>query len=146
LTDATPGRAARGPFGLPLIAVTLAGLAASGYLTLVRLAGEAAVCGPSKGCETVATSEYSVVLGIPVAVMGVLFSLAVLACAVTWWRSADRRALLLAYLLLLVGTLAVAYLTYLEVFVIHAICLWCVSYAVAVVGALGIAALAFRRS
>ena len=86
------------------------------------------------------------VFGVPVAVLGVLFSLAVLACAIAWWRRADRRALLLAYLLLLVGTLAVAYLTYLELFVIHAICLWCVSYAVAVVGALGVAGLAFRRS
>ncbi len=86
------------------------------------------------------------VLGIPVAVLGVLFSLAVLACAIAWWRSADRRALLLAYLLLLVGTLTVAYLTYLELFVIHAICLWCVSYAVAVVGSLGVSGLALRRS
>jgi uncharacterized membrane protein len=125
--------------------VTLAGLSVSGYLAVVRLRGESAVCGPSKGCETVAASGYSIVLGVPVAIWGVLFSLAVLACAVAWWRGADRRALLLAYGLLLPGALAVAYLTYLELFVIHAICLWCVAYAVAVVVSLGVAGLALLR-
>ena len=86
------------------------------------------------------------VLGIPVAVWGVAFSLAVVGCALAWWRRADRRVLLLAYGLLLLGTLAVAYLTYLELFVIHAICLWCVSYAITVVASLAVAGLALRRS
>jgi uncharacterized membrane protein len=84
-------------------------------------------------------------LGVPVAVWGVLFSLAVLACSAAWWRRADRRTLLVAYGLLLLGTLAVAYLTYLELFVIEAICVWCVAYAVAVVVSLGVAGLALRR-
>ena len=112
----------------------------------MRLLGEAAVCGPSGGCETVAASEYSVVLGIPVAVWGVAFSVVVVGCAVAWWRRAERRALLVAYGLLLLGTLAVAYLTYLELFVIHAICAWCVSYAVATVVSLVVAGLAVIRS
>lgn len=85
-------------------------------------------------------------LAIPVAVWGVLYSLAVVACALAWWRRADRRPLLLAYGLLLLGTLAVACLTYLELFVIHAICAWCVAYAVTVVLSLGLAGLALRRS
>jgi uncharacterized membrane protein len=128
-----------------LIAITLAGLAVSGYLALARILGGSAVCGPSRGCETVAASEYSMALGVPVAVWGVLFSLAVLACSVAWWRRADRRALLVAYGLLLLGTLAVAYFTYLELFVIEAICLWCVSYALVVVVSLGVAGLALLR-
>ncbi len=136
----------RGPLGLPLVAVTLAGLAIAGYLAIVRFLGEAAVCGPSQGCETVAASAYSVVLGIPVAAWGVAFSLVVAGCALAWWRRADRRALLAAYGLLLLGTLVVAYLTYLELFVIHAICLWCASYAVTVVASLVVAGLALRRS
>ena len=141
-----PGRAVRGPLGLPLVAVTLAGLAIAGYLAVVRFLGEAAVCGPSKGCETVAASVYSEVLGIPVAVWGVAFSLVLVGCSLAWWRRADRRVLLLAYGLLLLGTLGVAYLTYLELFVIHAICAWCVGYAVTVVASLVVAGLALRRS
>ncbi len=112
----------------------------------MRLSGASAVCGPSRGCETVAASEYSVALGIPVAFWGVAFSLLVAGCALAWWRRADRRALLAAYVLLLLATLAVACLTYLELFVIHAICAWCVAYAVSVVLALGAAGLALRRS
>ncbi len=112
----------------------------------MRLLGESAVCGPSRGCETVAASEYSVALGIPVAVWGVAFSLLVVGCAFAWWRRADRRALLASYGLLLLGTLAVASLTYLELFVIHAICAWCVAHALAVVLALGVAGLALHRS
>jgi uncharacterized membrane protein len=141
-----PVRAVRGPLGLALFAVALAGLAIAGYLAVVRLLGEAAVCGPSRGCETVAASVYSEVLGIPVAAWGVAFSLVVVGCALAWWRRADRRALLVSYGLLLLGTLAVAYLTYLELFVIHAICLWCVSYAITVVLSLVVSGLALRRS
>jgi uncharacterized membrane protein len=127
------------------VVLALAGLAIAGYLLVVRLTGEAAVCGPSGGCETVAASEYSVVLGIPVAAYGVAFSLAVVACALTWWRRADRRPLLAAYALLLLGVLTVAYLTYLELFVIHAVCLWCASYAAVLVASFAVAGLALRR-
>ena len=91
LTDAGPARSVRGPLGLPLVAVTLVGLAVAGYLAVVRVLGESAVCGPSRGCETVAASEYSVVAGIPVAVWGVPVLAGRPACAMAWWRSADRR-------------------------------------------------------
>ena len=111
----------------------------------MRIAGEPAVCGPSGGCETVASSTYSTVLGIPVAAYGVAFSLVMAACALAWWRRADRRPLLLAYALLLPGVLGVAYLTYLELFVIHAVCLWCASYAVVTVASFVAAGLALRR-
>lgn len=118
----------------------------AGYLGVVRVIGETAACGPSRGCEKVATSEYSVLLGVPVAFLGFGFSVALVALAAAWWRRADRRALLAAYALLLLGTLFVAYLTYLELFVINAICAWCVSFAVAIVVALVIAGLAMNRS
>ena len=63
-----------------------------------------------------------------------------------WWLRRERRALLVAYGLLLLATLGVAYLTFLELFVIEAICLWCVGYAVTVVVSLVIAGLALRAS
>ena len=50
-----------------------------------------------------------------------------------WWRRADRRALYVAYGLGLLGVVAVAYLTYVELFVIEAICIWCVMYAITIV-------------
>ncbi len=124
--------------------MTLVGLGVSGYLVSVRLLGEAPSCGPVRGCETVTTSEYSTIAGVPVAVLGLLLSVCLAACAAWWWRRADRRVLLLAYGLLLLATLAVAYLTYLELFVIHAICVWCVTYAITVLASLGVTGLALR--
>jgi uncharacterized membrane protein len=146
MDDGMP-RVRRGPLGLPLLALALAGAGIAGYLGLTRLIGEPAVCGPSLGCETVAQSPYSQVLGfLPVAYLGFGFSLVLSALAATWWWRSDRRALLAAYGLLLLGTLCAAYLTYLELFVIEAICPWCVSYAVTIVVALATAGLALRRS
>jgi uncharacterized membrane protein len=104
------------------------------------------VCGPSHGCDIVAASEYAEILGIPVAVYGLACSLVLVGLAFTWWLRSERRALLAAYLLLLAATGFAAYLTFLELFVIRAICAWCVSYAVAIVSALVVAGLALRRS
>jgi len=111
----------------------------------IRLLGETPVCGPVKGCETVTTSEYATVAGVPVAVLGFGLSLVLVSCAAWWWRRADRRGLLIAYGLLLLATLVVAYLTYLELFVIHAVCAWCVTYAVTIVLSLAVSGLALRR-
>lgn len=92
-----------------------------------------------------AASTYSTVLGIPVAAYGLGLSLVLVACAAAWWRRADRRPLLLAYGLLLLAVLVVAYLTYLELFVIRAICPWCVSYAVSILASWVVAGLALTR-
>jgi len=126
--------------------LAVVGLFVAAYLAVAKLTGGAPVCGPLHGCETVAASEYSEVLGVPVAVFGVGFSIVLVALSVAWWRLADKRALLGAYGLGLLGSLVVAGLTYLELFVIHAICVYCVVYAVAVVAGFVVAALAMRAS
>ncbi len=127
-------------------ALAVIGLAVATYLAVTKLTGGAPVCGPLQGCETVASSEYSEVFGIPVALFGVAFSIVLVALAGTWWRLGDRRALLGAYALGLLGTLIVAGLTYLELFVIHAVCVYCVVYAVTVVAGFVLAVLAMRAS
>jgi uncharacterized membrane protein len=135
----------RGRLGPVLSALAFAGLGIAIYLLAVRVLGEAPACGPLKGCETVAASEYATIAGIPVALFGVLFSVVLLGACLAWWRRADRRALYAAYGLGLAGILAVLYLTYLELFVIEAICVWCVSYALTILaGWLGVALVAWR--
>ena len=126
--------------------LALAGLAIAAYLLAVRLLGEAPACGPVRGCDTVAASEYATVLGVPVALFGVGFSIALMAASAIWWRRRDRRALYAAYGLGLLGVVAVAYLTYLELFVIEAICVWCVSYAVTIVSGLIVSIFAVRSA
>ena len=136
----------RGRFGIVTTILALAGLAIASYLLAVRVLGEAPACGPVKGCETVATSEYATLFGLPVALYGVAFSIALAAACLAWWRRAERRALYVAYALGLAGVFAVAYLTYLELFVIEAICVWCVSYAVTITAGWVLAILAVRSA
>lgn len=133
------------PSGLLGAAIALVGLAVAGYLSAVKLAGQLPACGPVRGCETVALSEYSDIAGIPVALLGVVFSVLALALQLIWWRSGERRAVLAAFGMGVFGILFVAYLTYLELFVIHAVCIWCVAYAVTIVAGWLVAALELRN-
>ena len=114
--------------GLVLAALDLVGLAIAGYLSSVELRGEIPNCGPLHGCEQVALSEYSRIGGIPVAVFGVILSLVLFSLAIAWWRIGDGRLLALHYGLSLLGVMFELYFTYLELFVIHAVCVWCASY------------------
>ena len=113
--------------------LAVVGLLIAGYLSWTRLSGGLPVCGPLHGCETVALSPYSEILGIPVAFLGVGFSLVLVGLSLVWWWTQDRRALIGLYGLGLLGVLFVAYLTYLELFVIGAVCVWCATYAVTIV-------------
>ena len=129
-----------------MVAIAAAGLAIASYLAITKLAGTPPVCGPLQGCETVANSTYSEWFGIPVAALGVGHSIVLVALSALWWRTADRRALLGAYALGLLGCFVVAGLTYLELFVIHAVCVYCVTYAVTVVAGFVVAVLATRAT
>ena len=129
-----------------MLLLAVAGAAIAGYLSIVRATGGSAVCDASHGCDVVASSEYAVILGIPVAYLGLGFSLLLVAATAAWWWLADRRALQVAWVLLLLGTAFVAYLTFLELFVIEAVCIWCATFAVTIVLGLIVAALAQRRA
>jgi uncharacterized membrane protein len=124
--------AARKLFGLHpaviLAALDVVGLLVSGYLSVVELGGGVPVCGPIKGCEEVARSEYAWIGPVPVAVFGVILSLALLSLALAWWKSDIYGLLLGHYALSLVGVVFDAYFLYLQVFVIGAVCIWCVTY------------------
>jgi uncharacterized membrane protein len=126
--------------------VGLVGLGIALYLTWTKLTGALPICGPSGGCETVDSSPYSVVAGIPVALFGVLNSAAIVGLAIWWSRTRSRRVAYAAYGVGLAGTMIEAYLVYLELFVIHAICVWCVAYGITVVLGFAIAVLLVRAA
>jgi uncharacterized membrane protein len=109
------------------------GLGVAAYLAYVETNQVKAVCGPIGECNIVQTSDYARILGIPVAVLGVLNYLVI---GVLWagQRLPARRWANLSALGLLgltfFGVLFSIYLTCLELFVIHAICAWCLCSAV----------------
>lgn len=121
------------------------GLGIALYLSVVELGGGVPVCGPIKGCEEVARSEYSRIGGIPVAVFGVGLSLLLLSLAIAWWRTNLHALLLAHYGLSLAGVLFEAYFLYLQVFVIGAVCIWCTSYGLSLVARFGIALVVWVR-
>ena len=135
-----------GRFGAAMTVFALAGLAIATYLLATRILGEPPACGPVRGCETVAASEYATLFGIPVAFFGVVFSVALAISCFAWWRRANLKALYTSYGFGLAGVIAVAYLTYLEVFVIEAICVWCVGYAATIAATCGLTAVAALRT
>jgi uncharacterized membrane protein len=108
-------------------ALALAGTAIAGYLTWVRVFGLEPVCvGGGGGCERVQTSRYASLGGVPVAVLGLAGYAAILASLALPGRLAPAITAFLA----LAGAGFSAYLTYLELAVIDAICQWCVASAV----------------
>ncbi len=113
--------------------LSLAGIGVSGYLTWAHLAGQSVACGQSHDCDIVQQSVYSEVGGIPVALLGLFAYLALFALTLLPGRSPGGLrdyAPLAVFGISLIGVLYSAYLTYLELFVIYAICRWCISSAI----------------
>jgi uncharacterized membrane protein len=113
-----------------LAALDTIGLLIASYLSITELSGGLPVCGPLRGCQEVAQSPYSRIDGIPVAVFGVILSVTLLTLALAWWKTDDNRLLAAHYGLSLVGVMFEFYFTYLELFVIHAVCVWCATYGI----------------
>ncbi len=112
--------------------LSAAGVGVSGYLTYVHLTNKIVYCGEYSGCETVQVSPYSTLHGVPVALGGVLLYLLLLALSVVELRLPGNKALRVRYAFFgfsAVGLLYSMYLTYLEMFVICSICLWCLTSA-----------------
>ena len=113
----------------------LAGLFVALYLTLYKTGMIGQLNCSVGSCETVNTSQWSTLLGLPVAAWGLGFYIValVVAMAGTTDRWVDERSVSLALVALSGwGVLFSLWLTYLELFVIHAICMWCVISAIIV--------------
>jgi uncharacterized membrane protein len=113
---------------LRLAALVLAvlGIGVAGYLTYVHYEGIRPVCGIGGDCEKVQSSEWSELAGIPVALLGLLAYVAILASLLV----RREEALIAGALISLVGFGFSLYLTYRELFTIEAVCQWCVASAV----------------
>jgi uncharacterized membrane protein len=110
----------------------LFGLGVATYLTLTHFDSSVPLSCPAGGgfvnCAKVTTSPQSEIFGIPVAVLGLVYFLPMLALNVpAAWRSVDRRVHLARLALAVVGIGMVLYLVSAELFVIGNLCLWCTS-------------------
>jgi uncharacterized membrane protein len=128
-----------------LAVLDIVGLLVAGYLAVVELSGGVPSCGIVSGCEEVAKSQYNNFLGVPVAVFGVGLSVVLLALALAWWRTDIYGLLLGHYALSLVGVFFDGWFLYLQVFVIQAVCIWCLTYEVSLLLRFLIALLVYVR-
>lgn len=116
------------------VALSGAGVAISGYLVSKRFTGGALACSRWAKCDTVNNSMYSAIYGVPVSVIGLLGYLVLLGLAVAALSSAvpRRRLVALSLLLALGGVGFSIYLTYVEIYLIQALCSWCVASAIVI--------------
>ena len=109
-----------------ILVLALIGAGIAGYLTYVHYEGLTIACPISGGCETVQSSRYAKLDGVPVAVLGLLGYVGILGSLLI--RGETGRVA--GFAIALIGFGFSMYLTYRELFTIKAICPWCVSSAV----------------
>jgi uncharacterized membrane protein len=114
------------------------GIGVAAYIAIEAVGGDAPACiAGSSGCETVADSSYSEVLGVNIAVFGLLGYALLMAAALLRGDGARMAGFCLA----LLGFGYSVFLTYLELFKIEAVCQWCVASALLMTVLLGLNAL-----
>lgn len=129
-----------------LTGLSLLGLGISLYLSWIYLAGGEPICLNGSGCATVQASRYAQLGGVPVPVLGAgaYVTLLLIAVLAQKWENRQESLLLAAFGIALVGLIFSGYLTYLEFFVIRALCTWCLASAAVMGLAFGATALALR--
>ncbi len=117
---------------IPILSVI--GLGVAFYLTFIETTNAKAVCGPVGDCNAVQASPYAKLFGVvPVGLLGAVGYIGILAAWVLARMGRGRLAQLAPVAIFgmaLFGVLFSIYLTYIELFVIHAVCIWCLSSAV----------------
>lgn len=107
------------------IAVSLIGLADSSYLTAKHYLGTPINCSIFNGCDTVTSSPYSTVLGIPVALLGVSYYFSFLLLVIFYLDTRREKILEFAARFSVVGIIASFWFLFLQIFIIKALCLYC---------------------
>lgn len=101
------------------------------YLTVEHYLGVIPPCYVADGCELVLTSEYATVAaGVPNSLLGSLYYLTITLIAIFFWDTRSKRALIVLGFLPIVGLMASVWFVYLQLFVIKAVCFYCMVSAI----------------
>lgn len=127
---------------LDYAAIVLGLLAAgvSGYLTITHYEESLLVCSVVEGCETVQSSKYAMIGPVPVALLGLIASVGMLGLAIARRVRADLSdtATMALFGMALAGSIFLLYLLYIEIWVLEAICQWCVAFLIIMLTWLGL--------
>lgn len=112
-----------------ILVLAFLGLADSAYLAQHEATGTPLICTTISGCNVVAASQYSHIFGIPVAQFGVLFYSILFVLAALELVIFDRLLRRVLQVLAIIGLLVSLYSTFVQVFLIQALCEYCLASA-----------------
>lgn len=140
----------QGPLMTAILVITTIGLLDAAYLTYVHYYGLSALAclGANHGhssCITVQSSQWSMIGGVSVAVLGLIGYVGLMASYVITERVDGELGRALGFGIALIGFAFSMYLTYREIFTIHAICEWCVGSATCMTILMVLTAIRFLR-
>ena len=108
-----------------LFVLALIGIADTTYLTVNHINGTAVACSITKGCGSVLNSQYSKIGGIPLFVYGLGYYGLMLILIVAYVDSGKRGLVKAIAIIAGLATLAMGYFTYVQAFILHAFCQYC---------------------
>ncbi|HEY6208686.1 MAG TPA: vitamin K epoxide reductase family protein [Gemmatimonadales bacterium] len=132
-----------------VVLLALGGLLLALYLSLYKLGLIGTLQCGTGSCEYVQTSRYAELLGMPVAFYGVVGYAALFVVGLAGMQprfANDRRLTVLLAALSSLGLAFTLYLTYIELFVLRAVCRWCVGSAVIIAAIWALSMWGVRRT
>ena len=111
--------------------VSFVGMADTIYVTINHYKGIIPPCTLLNGCETVLTSKYSEVFGVPIALFGALFYSAVFLFSLAYLKTKNNKIIIVFLVLTALAFLMSLFFVYLQFFVIKAVCEYCLTSAAA---------------
>jgi len=140
----TQPRALRNSLVWVTLVVALVGFADAAYLTIEHYKNVIPPC-TIGGCENVLTSTFSVIFGIPQAVLGAIYYLIILVGLFAFIDSKNPKILKWTMIIPIIGFIYELWLVYLQLFVIHSICQYCMLSAIVTLVLFGISVYYFSR-
>lgn len=132
-------------FVVALLVVAALGFADAAYLTIEHYQGVIPPCSVVSGCETVLTSSYSLILGIPVSLLGALYYLLIAVGAFAYIDTKKTAILKWTLSITILGLLMSLWFIFLQAFVIKAWCLYCLGSAASSIILFILAGVVFKK-
>jgi len=107
------------------LAIALIGFIDALYLTINHYSNSIPPCFIAQGCDVVTTSQYAKLLGIPIALLGTLYYLFIFSLGIYYLDKKSLAILGILPAITAVGFVFSLYLIYLQLFVIKALCIYC---------------------
>lgn len=108
-----------------ILLLSVMGILDATYLTIKRYSRGDINCSIFEGCDFVTASSYSAILGVPVAVLGIIFYISVFILSILYLKSKNKKLLLYLFSISTIGFLMSIWFIYTQAFMLNAFCLYC---------------------